>query len=143
MRRKRTQYEPQRARAHELLNAGPMTAAEMARVLAGEFEGVGPGERQVRNWIRDGVIFHEPESAPWTIAHAERPEDIPLVLEVMAVFRHPTWWLTVAQGRWVARLRRAVPSLEPIEALDLARKAVTDPLAVTKALMASRPAGSR
>ncbi len=137
--RKWTRYDAQRARAQELVNAGPMSAAEMSRVIADEFDGVGPGERQIRNWIRDGVIFHEPDSAPWTIAHAERPEDIPLVLEVAAAFRHPTWWLTAAQGRWVARLRRAYPSLDPPETLELARKAIADPLAATKSLMATRP----
>ena len=42
----------------------------------------GPTDRQVRNWIRDGSIGIEPEQGPWTIHHAERPEDIPLVLDV-------------------------------------------------------------
>lgn len=139
--RKRTQYEAQRIRAHELLNAGPMTAAEMARVIVDEF-GAGPGERQIRNWIKAGVIHLEPDSAPWTVAHAERPEDIPLVLDVVAVFRHPTWWITVAQGRWVARLRRAYPSLPAVEIMELAREAVSaDSLAFTKRLMAVPRAG--
>lgn len=143
LQRKRTRYAAQRDRAQELLNAEdpPMPASRIAAVIAREFR-AGPTDRQVRNWIRDGVIAIEPDSAPWTVAHAERPEDIPLVLEVAAAFPHPTWWLTVAQGRWVARLRRAFPSLEPIEAMELAREAVSaDDLAFTKRLMAKLTAG--
>lgn len=140
---RRTRYAAQRVRAQELLNAEdpPMAASRIAAVIAREFR-AGPTDRQVRNWIRDGVIVIEPDSAPWTVAHAERPEDIPLVLDVVAVFRHPTWWITVAQGRWVARLRRAYPSLPAVEIMELAREAVSaDSLAFTKRLMAVPRAG--
>jgi integrase len=80
----------------------------------------------VRNWIKAGAILLEADSAPWTVAAAERPEDIPLVLEVVNLYRHPTWWITVATGRWIARLRRAFPGLQAIHILDLARRAVRD-----------------
>lgn len=135
--RKRTRYSDQRTRAQELLNAEdpPMAAAHIARVIDREFKMVGPGERQIRNWIRDGVIYVEPESGPWTVAHADRPEDIPLVLGVVNHFRHPTWWITVAQGRWIARLMRAYPDMAAEVALGLAREAVKgDGLAFTKRL---------
>lgn len=139
--RKRTRYADERTRAQELLNAQepPMSAAQIAAILAREF-GAGPTDRQVRNWIRDRQITIEPESGPWTIAHAERPEDIPLVLDVVAHFRHPTWWITVAQGRWIARLRRAYPELGADEALDLARRAIReDGLSFTKHLATLSP----
>lgn len=137
-RRKRTRYAEQRARAQELLNAEdpPMTASMIARILDREF-GTGPTDRQVRNWIIDGSITVEPESAPWTVAHAERPEDIPLVLDVVRAFPHPTLWVTVAQARWIIRLRRAYPDMDAIQALDLARHALTeDGLTFTKRLSA-------
>lgn len=125
---RRTRYAAQRDRAQELLNAEdpPMPAARIGVIVRREFRTEGPTDRQIRNWIRDGVIVIESESAPWTVAHAERPEDIPLVLEVARVFHHPTWWITVAQGRWIARLRRAYPGMEPDEALDLARHAIRE-----------------
>lgn len=136
--RKRTRYVDQRARAQELLNAEdpPMPASRIAAIVQREFRSEGPGERQVRNWIRDGAIRLEPDSAPWTVANAEQPEDIRLVLEVVGTFRHPTWWVTVAQGRWIARLRRAYPTIEPDEALELARRAIReDALTFTKGLV--------
>ena len=135
--RKRTRYGPQRARAQELLNAEDpaMPAARIGSIVRREFRSEGPTDRQVRNWVRDGSIHLEPESGPWTIGHAERPEDIPLVLQVVQMFHHPTWWITVAQGRWIARLRRAYPAMEPDEALDLARHAIReDGLTFTKRL---------
>ena len=134
--RKRTRYADQQARAQELLNAEdpPMAAARMARIIDREF-GTGPTDRQIRNWIRDGTLRVEPESAPWTVAHAERPEDIPLVLEVIRVYPHPTLWVTVAQARWIVRLRRAYPEMDAIQALDLARLAIReDGLTFTKRL---------
>ena len=136
--RKRTRYADQRARAQELLNAEdpPMPAARIARILEREFK-TGPTDRQVRNWIADGSILVEPESAPWTVALAERPEDIALVLEVIRAFPHPTLWITVAQARWIVRLRRAYPEMDAIQALDLARDALKeDGLAFTKRLAA-------
>ena len=126
-RRKRTRYADQRARAQELLNAEdpPMPAAQIARIIEREFR-TGPTERQVRNWIADGSIVVEPDSAPWTVAHAERPEDIPLVLDVIRAYPHPTLGVTVAQARWIVRLRRAYPAMNPVQALDLARHALTE-----------------
>lgn len=126
--RKRTRYVAQRARAQELLNAEdpPMPAARIARIIDREF-GTGPTDRQVRNWISDGSIVVEPASAPWTVDHAERPEDIPLVLEVIRAFPHPTLWVTVAQARWVVRLRRAYPEMDAVQAFDLARHALREP----------------
>ncbi len=144
LKRKRTRYADQRARAHELLNVEdpPMPASRIAAIVQREFRSDGPGARQVRNWIRDGSIAIEPEAGPWTIAHAERPEDIPLVLDVVAHFRHPTWWITVAQGRWIARLRRAYPELGADEALELARRAIReDGLSFTKHLAVLSPSG--
>lgn len=142
-RQRRSPFEEARLRAQELLNSVPagMSAAEIARRLAGEIEDP-PGERTVRNWIASGRIRIESGFAPWTVNHAERPEDIPLVLEVMEAHRHPTWWLTAEQGRWVARLRRAFPAMNHVTVLDLARKAVTmDELAFTKLLLTGeRPA---
>jgi len=137
VKRRRTTYPKQRDRAQELLNSTnpPMGAAEIADRLAQQFQ-EHPGERQIRNWIKDGVIYVEPDSAPWTIAHAERPEDIPLVFEVVNSFRHPTWWISVATGRWIARLRRAYPGLEPVHVLDLAQRASReDALTFTKYLV--------
>lgn len=136
-RQRRSPFEDQRQRAEELLNAvhPPMAASEIARVLAREGDEVSPGERTIRNWIASGRIQITPDSAPWTVHHAERPEDIALVLEVVEQFAHPTWWITVAQGRWIAKLRRAFPTLEPTTVLDLARLAVReDGLAFTKRL---------
>lgn len=135
-RRKRTRYADQRSRAQELLNATdpPMPAAQIARIIEREFR-VGPTDRQVRNWIADGSIKVEPDSAPWTVTHAERPEDIPLVVEVVRAYAHPTLWVTVAQARWIVRLRRAYPEMDAVQALDLARHAlVEDGLAFTRRL---------
>jgi len=134
--RRRTTYPKQRDRAQELLNSTvpPMGAADIADRLSQQFE-EHPGERQIRNWIKDGVIYVEPDSAPWTILHAEQPEDIALVLEVVNRFRHPTWWITIATGRWIARLRRAVPGLDLHDYLWLAERAVRlGPLEFTKKL---------
>lgn len=139
--RKRTRYPAQRERAQEILNESepPPRASVIAARLRREF-GAGPDERQVRNWIRDGAIAIEAESAPWTVAHADRPEDIPLVLEVARAFRHPTWWITVAQARWIVRLRRAYPDMDVVEVMDLARHAVReDGLAFTKRLADASP----
>lgn len=136
LRRKRTRYAEQRTRAQELLNAEdpPMAASAIARVLEREF-GSGPTDRQVRNWINEGQIVVEPESAPWTVAHAEQPEDIPFVVDVIRAFPHPTLWITVAQARWVIRLRRAYPEMDAVQALDLARHALReDAQAFTKRL---------
>lgn len=140
-RRKRTRYVDQRVRAQELLNAEdpPMPASRIATIIQREFKSDGPGERQIRNWIRDGVIGLEPDAAPWTIAHAERPEDIPIVLEVIGKFHHPIWWPTAAQGRWMARLSRAFPAMDHVMVFEFARKAVrTEPLVFTKELLELR-----
>jgi hypothetical protein len=135
--RKRTRYPEHRARAQELLNQTdpPPPASAIARQVQREFKSQGPTERQVRNWIRDGEIVVEPESAPWTIAAVERPEDIPLVLEALSLFRHPTdkWWPTVARGRWIARLMRA--NLDPMVAFTFAGYAAReDALTFTRRL---------
>lgn len=130
-------YTDQRARAEELLNAEdpPMPATRIGAIVRREFHTAGPTDRQIRNWIRDGAIALQAESAPWTAVHAERPEDISLVLEVVRHFRHPTWWITVAQARWIVRLRRAYPDMDPVQVMDLARRAVrTDALAFTREL---------
>lgn len=114
-----------------------MPVARIGSIIRREFRSEGPTDRQVRNWVADGSIVVEPESAPWTVTHAERPEDIPLVLDVIRTFPHPTLWITVAQARWIVRLRRAYPEMDAIQALDLARRAVTeDELAFTKRLAA-------
>lgn len=135
--RKRTRYLAQRARAQVLLNAEdpPMPAARIGAIVRREFRSDGPSDRQVRNWINDGVIVVEPESAPWTVDHAEQPGDIPLVLDVIRTYRHPVVWVTVAQARWIVRLRRAYPAMDAIQALDLARHALAeDGLAFTRRL---------
>jgi hypothetical protein len=128
-------------RAEELLNAGS-NAPSIQAALRDEakdpqsgFTEI-PSEKTLRDWIAQGVLQRQSVMQPWTVEDAERPEDIPLVLETISLFRHPTdrWWPTVARGRWIARLMRA--GLDPMVAFTFAGIATReDPLTFTRRLV--------
>jgi hypothetical protein len=106
---------------------------------ASGFDGA-PSEKTVRDWVASGRLERHEHLQPWTLADAERPEDIPLVLECVNVF-HRRLWPTVVTGQWIARLRRAYPDLLPMDAHDLARRAAwEDPLTFARYLAERRDA---
>lgn len=81
-----------------------------------------PSRRTVQDVIRE-VTPASDEGESWTVATAD-PEDVPLVLPVLAdLIRNSDGVVTgfgLETGRWIAKLRRAVPDIPAGEALHLA-----------------------
>ncbi len=104
--------------------AAPATPAQIFRHLEREtkFEGRVPELRAIQRFVKK--LAPPDPSGEWSFVDAE-PEDARLVLDVLAEITARTNGqarITCATAEWIIKIRKAAPSISPLEAYQFAKE---------------------